>query len=79
MTEEEEVFEHGTNEEYREAAREEYVYGSHYGDGAIEIDEDAIVSREHDHTDDGACFAPGSNDEPGAFVAAWIWVEKPAV
>jgi len=47
-----------TNEQYREAAREQYGGG----DAGIEIDEGAVVSR---------------GSDPGAYVAAWVWVENP--
>ena len=43
---------------------EEYVAKAremHARDGAIEVDANAIVSR---------------GDDPGAYVAAWVWVPK---
>jgi hypothetical protein len=47
-----------TDEEYRAKARD-----LHHDYGDCEIDDDAIVSRSED-----------SAPEPGAYVAAWVWV-----
>lgn len=54
---------------YREAARKEYGR-----EGALEIDDDALVSHAHDHAPDAPCH---SADDEGAYVAAWVWVAKP--
>ncbi len=59
-----------TDKEYRDKARDMY------GDEqviALDIDEDAHVSRAHDHPpeDSARCY---SADEDGAYVQAWVWV-----
>ena len=53
-----------TDEEYRVKLREDIGYD-------VEVDEDAEVSRAHDHPPGETC---GSADEDGAYVQAWIWV-----
>lgn len=46
---------------YREQAREQYVI-----DGEIEVDDNAIVSRNDDPDSSG-----------GAYIQAWVWVYDP--
>ncbi len=52
---------------YREAAR--FVYAV---EGAIEIDNDAMISGAHNHAPDEPC---NNADPEGAYVAAWLWVD----
>ena len=57
------------DEEYRKAAKAQYQ-----DEGSIEIDDNAIVSRAHDHAPGAPCNIPGSADAEGAYVAAWMWI-----
>ena len=59
-----------TDEQYRKEARDIAFCGATFD---IEIDEDAHVSRAHDHPpdDSGRCHKA---DEDGAYVQAWLWV-----
>ncbi len=60
------------DEEYRKAAKDQYQNDDPGpADLAIEIDDNAIVSRAHDHAPGAPCH---SADEDGAYVAAWVWV-----
>ena len=56
------------DKEYWQAARNEYG-----AEGHIEIDDGAQVSRAHEHGPDTPCH---SADEDGAYVQAWVWVER---
>lgn len=55
-----------TDEEYIAKARAQYGK-----DGEIEIDDDAEVSRAHDHAPGAPCH---HLDDDGAYVQAWVWI-----
>lgn len=55
-----------TDEEYRLRAREQFGR-----DGEVEIDDSAEVSR------DAERYGTTPAGDPGAYVAAWVWVYAP--
>ena len=57
-----------TDQEYRQAAKDRYGRG-----GEIEIDDDANVSRSHNHGTDEPCH---NADTDGAYVQAWVYVAE---
>ena len=55
-----------TDSEYREQAQRQY-----HRDGDIEIDGDAVVSR------DAERYGTTPAGDEGAYVQAWVWVSAP--